>query len=351
LSIFQTLEFNQNLAITTSQFSCGLVAFYYYFNQKIEYKMKNVETLNLPGSPSVQVQQVNEWWKRNAIESPKWKSVTEARTANERWQVLTNEPGETDYFEIDACGVKAMWAVPKEANDKKVILCFHGGGYFIGSMYTHRKMYAHLAKRIGCKALIINYSLAPEHTFPTQINESIKVYQWLLEQGFTPKDIAFAGDSAGGGLLVSVMLELKNKSIPQPVAGMAMSPWFDLEATSESMSTNAEIDLIFSREWIKSMGRSYLGEHGNEKDPVASPLYSNLDGLPPLYLHVGGDEVLLDDSIRLAMLGEQSGTMIKVAVFPGMQHSFQMAAGNAPESDESLQKFASWVKPLLGLTT
>lgn len=311
--------------------------------------MKLINEVTVAGSPSEQIEQVSEWWRRNAAESASGKSLAYVRDRNENWQVLTAEPQEVDYTETDAKGVRAMWAVPKDCNPDQVILCFHGGGYFVGSMYTHRKMYAHLAKRIGSRALIINYSLVPEHTHPTQVNEGVKAYAWLLEQGIKPGHIAFAGDSAGGGMVVSVMLGVKKAGLPLPVAGMAMSPWVDMEGTGESMKTNTGRDLIFNIEWVKSMAVMFVGANSNLKDPLASPLYGDLKGLPPIYLHVGGDELLLDDSIRLAEAADKAGVDVRVDVFPGMQHTFQMAAGRAPESDESLKRFAEWIKPLLDL--
>lgn len=311
--------------------------------------MKVVNDVNVIGSPSEQIESVSEWWRQIASSSAKGLSLEEARDKNENWQMLTAEPGGLDYAETDANGVQALWAVPKDCTADRVLLCFHGGGYFVGSMFTHRKMYAHLAKRIGCRALIINYSLVPEQTHPKQVNESVAAYEWLLEKGIQPGHIAVAGDSAGGGLTISVTLALKERGLPLPAALMAISPWLDLEGTGESMETNSGKDLIFSKEWVKSMAQMFVGQEGSLKDPLASPLYGDLAGLPPVYIHVGGDELLLDDSILFAEAADKAGVDIKVDVFPGMQHTFQMAAGRAPESDESLSRLSDWVRPLLGL--
>jgi acetyl esterase/lipase len=210
-------------------------------------------------------------------------------------------------------------------------------------------MYAHLAKKTGCKALIINYSLAPEHIYPTQVTEAVSAYRWLLDQGIQPAHIAFASDSAGSGLALSTVLQLKKESVLLPAALVALSPWFDLAAAGQSTKTNAGKDLILTQEWVRSMGQSYVGEHGNLKDPVASPLYGDLKGIPPVYIHVGGDEVLLDDSRRLAEVADQAGVDVQVDIFPGMQHSFTMAAGRAPEADHSISLFAKWLKKHLSI--
>ena len=311
--------------------------------------MKKINELALLNSPSEQIEIVSDWWRASAAGAQQHPSIDAARDANELWQTLTGEPGNVDYLETVAGDVTAMWAIPKNCADDRVILCFHGGGYFVGSIYTHRKMYAHLAKKTGCRALIINYSLVPEQTYPTQVTEGISAYRWLIDQGIKPAHIAFAGDSAGGGLALSTVLQLKEESLPLPAALVALSPWFDLASTGQSMITNAGKDLIFSQEWVKEMGQRYVGEHGNPKDPVASPLYGNLKGIPPVYIHVGGDELLLDDSRMLADVADKAGVDIQVDIFPHMQHSFTMAAGRAPEADHSIFLFAQWLKKYLSI--
>ena len=313
--------------------------------------MKNVREIIIRDSPSQQIGIVSEWWRQIGINAQKQPSIQEAREANELWQTLTAEPREVDYIETEAGGIRAMWAVPKSCKQDRVILCFHGGGFFVGSMYTHRKMYAHLAKKVGCRALILDYSLVPEHVHPTQVMECVNAYTWLLRQGIQPAHIAFAGDSAGGGLAVGTMLALKDQGLPLPAAAVAVSPWFDMAGTGQSMIGNAGKDLIFNISWIRSMGQMYVGQNGDPKDPQASPLYGDLTGLPPIYIHVGGDELLLDDSRRLADAADKAGIDVNVEIFPHMQHTFQMAAGRAPEADHSLSLLADWLRISLKLHT
>ena len=153
--------------------------------------------------PSKQVEEVGNWWLKIVAASTQHKSMDEARDFGENWASLTAEPGSVDYIETDAGGVPAMWAVPKGCKEDRVILCFHGGGFFSGSMYTHRKLYGHFAKDIGCRALIVHYRRSPEHIHPAQVDDSLAAYQWLLDQGIQANHIAFVGDSAGGGLSVN----------------------------------------------------------------------------------------------------------------------------------------------------
>lgn len=160
---------------------------------------------------SKQVEEVSKYWRTIAAASAELASLDEQRDFGENWAGLTAEPGDVDYTETNANGVKVMWIVPHGCNESRVLLCFHGGGFFTGSMYTHRKLFAHFAKQIGCRALGVNYRLAPEHLHPAQVNDACTAYKWLLDQGIKPQHIALLGDSAGGGLSVTTLLLARDK--------------------------------------------------------------------------------------------------------------------------------------------
>ena len=147
----------------------------------------------------------------------------------------------------------------------------------------------------------------------------------------------------------SDLLLARDSGLPMPAALIPISAWFDMEVIGESMNTNHGKDLLLNKEWVRSMAGMFLGQDGNPKDPYANPLYADLTGLPPVYMHVGADEVLLDDSRRLADRARKFGVDVRLDIFPYMQHSFQMAAGRAPESDASIARLTDWVKPKLGL--
>lgn len=299
--------------------------------------------------PSKQVEEVGKWWLTMSAAAANLTSLDEVRDFGENWEALTAEPGGVDYIETDAGGVPAMWAIPKGCMEDRVILCLHGGGFFTGSMYTHRKLYGHFSKAIGCRALIPHYRRSPEHVHPAQVNDVVAAYQWLLGQGIKANHIAVTGDSAGGGLTITSALLIREKGLPMPAAIMPFSAWFDMEATGESMESNNEKDLLLNKGWVESMAGMFLGENGSPKDPYANPLYADLKDFPPVYMHVGEDEVLLDDSRRLAVLAGKTGVDVRLDIFPNMQHSFQMTAGRAPEADDSIARFTAWVKPKLGL--
>jgi epsilon-lactone hydrolase len=275
--------------------------------------------------------------------------LDEWRDIIEEWSQATTEPGGVDYLEVDAGGVPAMWLVPRGAAEDRVVLGLHGGGFVTGSMYTHRKMFAHLAKAIGARALVPNYRQPPEHTHPAALEDALAAYRWLLDQGIEASHILFTGDSAGGGLVVTTMLLASERGLPLPVGGMPLSPWFDHKHTGRSWDENESNDALLSREFSQRLTAMLLGESGDPQDPLVSPLYADLAGLPPLYIQASRDEGIVDDSRSFAERAKLAGVNVRIDLFPGQQHTFQMAAGRTPEADDAIQRLADWARPRLGL--
>ena len=195
----------------------------------------------------------------------------------------------------------------------------------------------------------MNYRQAPEHVHPAPVEDVVSAYRWLLEQGIDPSHVAFAGDSAGGGLVVTAMLLARDQGLPLPAAGMPLSPWFDYEATGASQDTNAATDKLLNKEFGLVLAGMFLGESGDPHDPYVNPLYGNLAGLPPMFLQVSDAETLLDDSRSFTEQARDAGVEVRLDVFPGQQHTFQMAAGRSPIADDAIQRLADWVRPRLGL--
>jgi monoterpene epsilon-lactone hydrolase len=269
---------------------------------------------------------------------------------DESWGDLTAEPRGVDYLETEAGGRPAMWAVPKSASADRVLLCIHGGGFVSGSIYTHRKMFGHLAKAAGARALLVEYRLLPEGgAYPVPVDEVEAAYQWLLDQGTVAGHVAFAGDSTGGWLAVNVQLRARDQGRPLLAAAMLLSPAVDMEVNGESFQTNRDKDPFFQRELVRGLIRNFLGEAADPRDPLVNPLYADLTGLAPVYIQAGGDETLLDDARLLDKHAREAGVDVRLDVFPGMLHTFQMAAGRAPEGDEAIRRMADWVRPRLGL--
>jgi acetyl esterase/lipase len=161
--------------------------------------------------------------------------------------------------------------------------------------------------------------------------------------------IGFAGDSSGGGLSITTQLRARERGLPWPAAAMLISPWVDMEVTGEPYQTNLDREPLFYKESVRQFAGMFLGEAGDPRDPLANPLYADLSGLGPIYIQVGGDETLLDDARRLDEHARRAGVEVRLDVFPEMPHTFQMAAGRAPEADEAIRRMADWVRPKLGL--
>ena len=278
-----------------------------------------------------------------------WRSGRESPQDASEWSVLTAEPGGVDYVETTLGDKTALWVQPKLAAKDRVMLYLHGGGYVGGSIWTHRKMVGHLAKAIGCQALLPSYDYAFESKFPRQIEQAVTAFEWLTEQGIKPEHTIGAGDSAGAGLIVAATMKRRDAGRPLPAALLNISGWHDMSQSGRSYETNREKDAFFQKASVDMLASLVLGE-ADARNPLASPIFADLTGLPPIYLQVGGDETLLDDSRILAERAKAAGIEVCLEVFPGMLHSFQMMAGRAPEADEAIERFAQWARPKLGLS-
>ena len=296
--------------------------------------------------PSKQSEAVRRRWEasRLAMVQPGFEAPDD-----ESWGDLTAEPRGVDYLETEVAGLPAMWAVPKGARTDRVLMSIHGGGFLGGSIYTHRKMYGHLAKAAGARTLLVSYHLLPEGMFPIPVDDVTNGYGWLLDQGISAGHIAFAGDSVGGWLAVTVQLRAREQGLPLPAAALLISPCVDMETTGESYETNRESDPFFKQEVVRGIIQGFLGEGTDVRDPLANPLYADLSGLGPLYIQAGGAETLAGDARLLDSHARKAGVDVRLGIFPDMLHTFQMAAGRAPEASDAIREMASWVRPLLGL--
>ena len=197
--------------------------------------------------------------------------------------------------------------------------------------------------RVGCRVLAINYRLAPEYRFPAALDDALPSYGWMLGQGLQPGSIAFAGDSAGGNLVLAAMLALRERGLPLPVAAMLMSPWTDLAATGTSYVSRAEADPIHQRPMILALAKNYLGGQGDPCDPLVSPLYADLAGLRPLFMQVGDRETVLAYSVMFADLARGAGVDVHLEVWDGMIHVFQMFGAELPEAHRAIASIAQFL--------
>lgn len=257
---------------------------------------------------------------------------------DDQWGDVTAEPRGVDYVEVSADGVPAMWLGPHGADPDRVIVAWHGGGFVSGSLYTHRKMYGHLAKAAGVRVLLASYRHAPEFRFPAQVEDAVTAYRWAAARAGT---VALAGDSCGGGLAVQVALRE-----PGVAALLLLSPWIDMDPAqpAPSYEQNAATDLFFTRPMVQDLIRQYLPDGMSGVTADVNAFHADLSALPPVYVQCGGDESGRGDSERLA-----KATGARLDVFDGQLHTFQMAAGRAPVADEAIGRLAAWVRPKLGL--
>src|ERR1039458_8463152 len=270
-------------------------------------------------------------------------SIEESRAAIEGAAFITGEPEGVTYEPVDAGGVAAEWAIPAPPAPGRVLLYLHGGGYSAGSIASHRNLVGHLAKAAGVRGLSVEYRLAPEDPFPAGLDDAVTAFSWLLREGYEAGRIGVAGDSAGGGLALATALALRERGLPAPGGLVLLSPWTDLASTGDSLTGNVGKDLVLRR--VASDGPCigwYAGDH-DVKNPLISPLYADFADFAPFIVHVGGDELLLDDSTRLAERASAAGCEVTIEVWPEMQHVFQIAAGNVPESDSSVSKLGAWL--------
>lgn len=270
----------------------------------------------------------------------------EPRETNDHWGDLTAEPRQVDYLEREIDGAAVLWVEPRNAKPDGVLLYIHGGGFVGGSLYTHRKLVGHLAKAAGIRALLVSYPRTPEHQHPAQLDATSAAYQWLLDGGVDAQHVVIGGDSAAATLALATVLQGRESGLAVPAAIYLISPWVDMTVSNASYDANADRDAYFYQDLVKGLASMFLGST-DPRDPLASPAFADLAGLPPLYIQVGGDETLLDDARNLAARAEEAGVRARLDVFPGQQHTFQMAAGRAPEADDAIRRFAAWAEPIL----
>jgi epsilon-lactone hydrolase len=247
---------------------------------------------------------------------------------------------------VDADSVRGWWVRPLEADPGRAILFLHGGGYVQGSAKAYRGFVSQIASRARIPALVIDYPLAPEATLPAAPDAAKAAWRWLVAQGFDR--IAVVGDSAGGGLALVTLSELtKNPHGVAPIAGVVFSPWTDLAFTGASMKDPAVSDPLIGYEYLQECARQYLGA-ADSHVPLASPLFGDLRGLPPLLIQVGTDERLFDDAKQYAERATQAGVAAELEVFEGMHHVFQLDVAHLESSRVALDRAGRFLRNAFG---
>jgi acetyl esterase/lipase len=234
------------------------------------------------------------------------------------------------------------WITPKDADPGAVILYIHGGGFVSCSARTHRPITASLARRTGLKVFAADYRLAPEHRFPGALDDVFSAYQKLREITGGAR-IALAGDSAGGGLVLSLLLRIRETGLEPPACAVCFSPWTDLTGSGGSVETNKDADAMFYRENIAEFARPYLGDTP-ANNPLASPVFANFQNLPPILFQVSSTEILLDDSRRIHQKIIETGGISELEIFDNLSHCWQMLNGFIPEAGQALRQATDFIR-------
>ncbi|WP_009478630.1 alpha/beta hydrolase [Rhodococcus sp. JVH1] len=275
-------------------------------------------------------------------------TVPKLRANFEKFAASFYNPPAAEFVRDNANGVDVEWTRVPGCDRSQVVLYLHGGGYSIGSIEGYRDFCARISEGSGSAVLSVGYRLAPEHRFPAALDDAVTAYRWLIDSGVHADRIVVAGDSAGGGLTVSMMVALRDAAIALPAAAVCISPLTDLAHTGASVLEKAYADPIVTPEGSHSYAVRYLGEQGDPTDPLASPLYADLHSLPPVLIQCGTAEVLLDDSLRLARRIRDAGGSVDLDVWPEMIHIFPFFASKVPESQRALRYLTAFVAQAFG---
>jgi len=248
--------------------------------------------------------------------------------------------------QVDAGGVPAEWQITSGSADDKVLLYFHGGGMIVGSPSTHRLLTVRLGEEAGVMVLSVDYRLAPEHPYPAQLEDCVKVYKWLLSLDVNPENMVVAGDSAGGNLALTTLLKLRDEGIELPAGAVCLSPVTDWTSTDESFFENAKTDPVLAEVGVFWWGPAYLAG-ANPADPLVSPLYADLKGLPPILIQASTSEMLFGGCRRFVEKARAAGVDATLQTWDGMPHVFQsFGLYTLPEAKEAIMRINEFIKRL-----
>jgi acetyl esterase/lipase len=252
-------------------------------------------------------------------------------------------PADARLEPIDIDGVPAEWSRTPEAAAERAVLYLHGGGYMAGSIVSHRCVAVEIGRAAGARTLALGYRLAPEHAYPAQLEDALAAYRYLRDQGFAAGAIAVAGDSAGANLALSLLLALRERGLPLPACGWLISPWTDLTASGATMQSKATVDPMISQPYLLELAQAFAGGKPFA-DPLISPRFAELAGMPPLLIQVGSDETLLEDAVALAGRAGAAGVAVTLEIWPDMIHAFPMFFPRVAASRRATQRAGGFMR-------
>ncbi len=310
----------------------------------------NIPNLNLFNMESVQSRLMYRYMrmvKYVIVNRGKHKDIAFLRKAMSMGSVRMKMPHDIKEEHIHIGDMKATWFKPYRGSRTKVLLYFHGGGYGAGSPATHRSLTSRIAQAADVCALSIDYRLAPENPFPAALDDALDAYRFLLDEGFEADHIVLGGDSAGGGLAISALIAIRDdKQLPSPAAAVCLSPWTDLTAPSKEMLKKDEVDPMLKASEMEIWGDNYAGEVGVDH-PLVSPTYAELEGLPPMLIQVGTNEVLEGQVRHFAKIATDAGNQVQLQVWQNMVHVWQFFWPIIPEGEKAIEEMGAYIKKIL----
>lgn len=273
--------------------------------------------------------------------------LTHSRKSMERWGTWTPA---TRGVKVSSCNIEGLYCeehIPEQLAHDGLLIYMHGGGFCIGSPRSHRNLVSRIASAAGMRTLAMDYRKAPEHPFPAALNDVIRIYEHALSQGVSPEKIGFAGDSAGGNLVLSSLLKLKIDQRPIPAAACCLSPWTDLTLSGATLQTRRHLDLILDDALLQQFSQHYIAGHSRQEATV-SPLFGDLAGLPPLLVQVGAHEVLLDDARRLVENAHAAGVNAQLEIWDEMQHVWHYTSFFLKDGQRAISHIGEFFRQHLG---
>jgi monoterpene epsilon-lactone hydrolase len=251
-------------------------------------------------------------------------------------------PADVEVQSLQHFGIAGEWLIPRDAAPAHCMLYLHGGGYVMGSVRSHRALAARIARAAGIRVFLLDYRLAPESPFPAALQDALGACRWLTQQGFRPRNIAIAGDGSGGGLALAACIALRDAGEPLPGRIACISPWLDLTCSGESILAKARVDPWITTEALQL--RHLYAPLRHLGEPLLSPLFADLAGLPSMLVHVGSDEMLASDSHRLADKAAIANVKVRLKEWPGMWHVFHALAPQVPEADAAISDIGAFIR-------
>jgi len=290
-------------------------------------------------SRSPELQRVYRMWER--VLSDRGSDLTTMRDTVDEFYRANFRLAEDVEVEAVFDPAPGLWITTPTGRSRS-ILYFHGGGYALGSSKAHAEMASWIARAAQARVFVLDYRRAPEYRFPAALDDALLAYRWMLSAGTDPHNLALAGDSAGGGLTLALLTLLRDRGEPLPSSAVCISPWVDLRMTGASIVTRAAMDPLLTRDGLQQFADWYLGGQ-DPRNPLVSPLYADLKGLPPLLIQVGTSEILLDDSLRLEQCARAAGVKVTLSQYEDMPHVWHVFASFLPEGKRAAAEIGEFV--------